>query len=58
MSLDVTENPNVRGCPACLKPVHRCETEDELRNAIAGGHAAAWVPNDAGDEDVDYFPVR
>jgi hypothetical protein len=36
-ALDMTVDPNVRGCPVCLRMVHQCHSEDEVRQRIAAG---------------------
>ena len=51
-SLRETGNPKVRVCEACLKEVHWCATEAEVRARAAQGACVAIMTNDRFDEIV------
>ena len=40
--LKLTEDPLIRGCSDCGKPVHFIDTQEELRDAAAAGNCVAF----------------
>ena len=50
--LKKTDDPNIRDCDACGKPVHFISTENELEDAAMKGSCVAFYNNESMPEHV------
>ncbi len=42
---EIADQPNVRFCDECLKPVFHCSDYSELRQHVSEGHCVAVMPD-------------